>query len=204
MPPFDEGEVKTGNISDPWKKADKIADRRAAHEANWLAGASLRPETGKILAIGALGEGSESPLLLHVRQSNEAEIIKTFWEFLQSTQQMDGQAFCGWSIFHFDLPFLVIRSRILGVALPPQLRQGRYFNPARFMDLQDDWLLGRSRYEVTCSLDYVARALGCGGKAGEGKDFGPLYASDEKAALEYLSNDLAITQRIARKLGVMQ
>jgi hypothetical protein len=104
---------------------------------------------------------------------------------------------------HFDLPFLVLRSRMLDVPVPPLLRAGRYFSATRFCDLQEEWLLGRPRSEVKCSLDYVARALGCGAKTGQGKDFADLYAVDEAGALSYLENDLRIAQKIAQKLGLM-
>ena len=63
--------------------------------------------------------------------------------------------------------------------------------------------MGRPRSEVKSSLDYVAKALNCGQKTGEGKDFGALYVADEKAALAYLENDLKIAQNIAGKPGLL-
>lgn len=203
MPAFEEGEVKVGNIKDKDKIKEKLAERRASHEASWIDGAALRPETARVLAIGVLPFESEAPLILHVHQSDEADVIQSFWDFFLTTEASTGRQFAGWSIFHFDLPFLVLRSRMLDVPVPPLLRNGRYFSATRFCDLQDEWLLGRSRAEVKCSLDHVARALGCGAKSGQGKDFADLYAVDEATALNYLRNDLEITRAIAMKLGLM-
>ena len=202
MPAFEEKDVATGNLKDPEKIREKIAQKRAEHQAGWNENAALRPETGKILAIGILPLKAE-PIILHVRQSDERDIIQTFWEFMVTTEQATLRPFAGWSIFHFDLPYLTIRSRILGLPVPPHIRQGRYFNATRFCDLQDEWLMGRPRSEVKCSLDYVAKALNCGQKTGDGKDFGALYVADEKAALAYLENDLKIAQNIAGKLGLL-
>jgi hypothetical protein len=203
MPAFEEGEVKVGNIKDEQKIKEKRAERRASYEAAWIDGAALRPETGRVLAIGILPFKAEAPLILHVHQSDEADVIQSFWDFLLTTEASTGRPFAGWSIFHFDLPFLVLRSRMLDVPVPPLLRNGRYFSATRFCDLQDEWLLGRSRAEVKCSLDHVARALGCGAKTGQGKDFADLYSVDETAALDYLRHDLDITGKIAIKLGLM-
>jgi hypothetical protein len=205
MPPFDESEVRTGNIKDADKIAAKVSDLRVAHERSWLKSSALRPETGHVLAIGLLPTRKEdSPLIFHVHQSNEADVLLSFWDFLESTQQATGQHFIGFAIFHFDLPFLVIRSRILGVPVPLNLRVGRYYNATRFIDLQEEWLAGRSRNDTKCSLDYVAKALGVGEKSGTGDKFESLYNANEAQALAYLENDLNLAKGVARKLGLIQ
>jgi hypothetical protein len=200
MPVFDEKEVKTGNIRDDEKIRAKVAERRASHEKDWLESAALRPETATVLAIGILPEKGE-PLLLH--GTGEAEILQSWWDFLETTYQKTGKQFGGWSIFHFDLPLLIIRSRILGVGVPQAVRQGRYFNATRFLDLEEQWIMNRPRNEVKHSLNYVAKALDCGEKTGEGSNFSLLYNLDQKQALAYLSNDLLLCQKVARKLGFM-
>lgn len=203
MPPFDEAEVKVGNMKDPDKISAKQSDRRQAHERSWLNDSALRPETGHVLAIGLLPTRTEDPLILHVHQTSEADILQSFWDFLESTQQTTGQAFTGFAIYHFDLPFLIIRSRILGIAVPLGLRVGRYFDARRFTDLQEEWLLGRSRNDTKASLDYVAKALGVGEKVGHGSEFESLYSASEAQALAYLKNDLDLAKGIARKLGLI-
>ena len=146
----------------------------------------------------------ERPLIFHVHQSSEADVLQSWWEFFESTQQATGQKFMGFAIFQFDLPFLVIRSRILGVRVPIGLRVGRYYNAARFADLQEEWLAGRMRNDTRASLDYVAKALGVGEKVGHGSAFENLYNADEGAALAYLENDLALAKGVAKKLGLIR
>jgi hypothetical protein len=205
MPPFEESEVRVGNIKDEDKIRAKVVDRRVAHERSWIESSALRPETGHVLAIGILAtRKEESPLIFHVHQSNEADVLQSFWDFLVSTQEATGQAFIGFAIFHFDLPFLIIRSRILGVPVPINLRVGRYFNATRFTDLQEEWLTGRSRNDTKCSLDYVAKALGVGEKSGSGHAFESLYSVNEGQALAYLENDLNLAKGVARKLGFIR
>lgn len=207
MPAFEETEVRTGNIKDPDKIKDKLTDRRLAHERSWLEASALRPETGHVLAIGTLAtrlEATQPLLIFHVRQSSEPEILQSFWEFLESTQQITRQAFVGFAVFHFDLPFLVIRSRILGVPVPVGLRVGRYYDARRFVDLQEEWLAGRTRNDTRASLDYVAKALGVGEKIGHGSAFESLYRADEAQALDYLSHDLTLSKGIAQKLGLIR
>ena len=204
MPPFDEAEVKVGNMKDPDKISAKQSDRRLAHERNWMEDSALRPETGKVLAIGLLPTRKEEELIFHVHQTNEADVLQSFWDFLASTQQATGQAFIGFAIYHFDLPFLIIRSRILGVAVPLGLRVGRYFDAHRFIDLQEEWLTGRSRNDTKCSLDYVAKALEVGEKTGKGDAFESLYSANEAQALAYLRNDLDLAKGIARKLACIK
>ena len=202
MPPFDE-RGQGGNLKDRTRSA-KYMDRRH-HERSWMNGAALRPETGHVLAIGCLATREEKPpLIFHVHQSEEKEILQSFWEFLVSTQDATGQAFIGFAIFHFDLPFLIIRSRILGVPVPINLRVGRYYNATRFIDLQEEWLQGRSRNDTRCSLDYVSKALGVGEKSGTGDEFESLYSANEAQALAYLAHDLDLAKGVARKLGFIR
>jgi Predicted 3'-5' exonuclease related to the exonuclease domain of PolB len=205
MPPFDPDEVKVGNMVDPDKIKAKINGARLMHERNWLHDCALRPETGHVLAIGMRMTRTGEDLILHVNESGgESEVLRTWWDYLESTQKSAPQMFIGFACFHFDLPYLILRSRILNVPVPIKLRIGRFFNAERFVDLQDEWLLNRSRNDTKCSLDYVAKAMGIGEKSGSGTDFEKLYRSDQTSALDYLRNDLMITEGIARKLGFVR
>jgi hypothetical protein len=201
-----------GNLKDQEKIVSKITERRRYHEKSWLDESALRPETGHVLAIGMLStrgwpgpSDDQPPLIFHVQEAgSEKDVLLSFWDFLESTYKATGQAFTGFAIFHFDLPFLVIRSRILGVPVPLNLRVGRYFNQTRFCDLQEEWLCGRSRNDTKCSLSYVARALSVGEKSGDGKDFENVYNLDTSRALAYLRNDLDLAKGVARKLGLVR
>jgi len=198
MPAFEESEVKTGNLG-PDKAREKIESARANHEADFLDKAALFPETGKVLAIGI--KHCEEVTLLHVNANGgEANLLKTFWMMVEESRTV-GNLWMGWNIFQFDLSFLVIRSHILGVRVPAGLRRGRYWESTVFCDLMEEWLMGRNRQTVRCSLGYVARALGVGEKSGDGKDFAATYAQDEAKALAYLRNDIALTAGVGAKIG---
>ena len=197
IPPFLESDVKIGNLG-PEKAAEKIAAAKASHEADWLDRAALKPECAIILAIGIQGDKTT---ILHVKESkSEAAMLKTFWDIFTDSQKTNAQ-WAGWNILQFDLPFLVLRSRILGVQVPNGLRTGRYWSNSIFIDLMDEWLCGRNKNDVKCSLGYVAKALGVGEKSGDGSDFAVAYHRNPEKALDYLRNDLKLTAGVAEILG---
>lgn len=199
IPEFDPSEIKVGNLKDPDKIREKIESARATHEADWLAKAALRPEVAICLAIG-IQHGDETTILHVNGNGGEESIIKTFWMMLEESRA-GTPTWAGFCSNIFDLPFLTIRSIILGIPVPPRLRHGRYWNNDIFVDLQDEWLMGRNRQETKASLGYVASALGVGEKSGDGKDFAATYAQDEAKALAYLRNDIALTAGVGAKLG---
>ena len=54
LPPFDPAEVRTGNLKDPAKIAEKIAEAEANHRREFFDRAALDPLTGRVVAIGML------------------------------------------------------------------------------------------------------------------------------------------------------
>ena len=54
LPPFDPAEVKTGNLKDPAKIAEKLAEAEANHRRDFIERAALDPLTGRVIAIGML------------------------------------------------------------------------------------------------------------------------------------------------------
>lgn len=111
-----------------------------------------------------------------------------------------GWPLIGWNIFGFDLPFILRRSWILGVALPEWIRNGRYWDRC-FVDAMDVWACGNRDQAV--GLDLAAATLGVGRKSGSGAHFASLWGgSDEERAhaLEYLENDLRLTKSVAERI----
>lgn len=201
MPPFDPEEVKLGNLKDQAKIDEKIKEARDSHEKNWLDKAALRPETATILAIGYWD--SEKGVALNSIKGMDGEkgLIEDFWKRIGQWQRLTGRPMMGYNIEGFDLPMIVLRSRILGIHVPQNIRKGRYWNSDLFWDLRHDWLLGRKETEVKSSLDYVAKVFGLPGKTGSGKDFAQKFLNDEIGAYSYLWNDLHVTKQVAEKLG---
>ena len=99
-----------GNIQGRGQEAGpRFPSGRANHERDWLEGAALRPETANRPGALASSPRRAEPILLH--GTGEAEILPELVGFPgdQSTRRAASQ-FAGWSIFHFDLPVLIIRS----------------------------------------------------------------------------------------------
>ena len=208
LPPFDPAEVRTGNLKDPAKIAEKIAEAEANHRREFFDRAALDPLTGRVVAIGMLvfpeirgqrpevgAEGGECVIIGH---EDEARTLREFW---QHTQAEMGRMnpMIGFNIFGFDLPFLFRRSWKLRVPVPFGIRRGRYWGD-QMIDLRDAWQLGDR--QARGSLDSIAKHLGVGAKNGDGKAFAELWRSDRAKAEAYLRNDLELTAKIAYALGI--
>jgi hypothetical protein len=208
IPPFDPSEVKVGNMKDPALIAAKIAQAEASHRSTFVSNAALAPESGKVLAIGLAYIGDEGkPADFFALTGDEAEVLRSFWRIVSDslTGKTDRTLFVGFNSREFDLPFLVARSWVNSVSIPPAVFElrGRFPNwSSAFYDLRDLWILGRN--SGRSNLDTVARALTGEGKSGSGADFASDLASDPEAAIAYLRKDLELTCRVAYRMGLAQ
>jgi len=207
MPVFDPADVKCGNIKDPAKIAEKIAEAESNHRRDFIERAALDPLSGRVVAIGALvfdARGAAGPDFIKggqvviIGHDDEAQTLREFWSLMVGE---DGRLspLIGFNIFNFDLPFLFRRSWKHRVFIPLGLRRGRYWGD-HLVDLRDCWQLGDRMAKG--ALDSIARHLGVGAKNGDGKDFAGLWQSDRKQAEAYLRNDLELTAKVAGALGV--
>ena len=185
------------NLKDPAKIAAAIEEK---HD-EWLGKAALCASTGRVVAIGvstfpenALSIiGTENP-------ADEARVISDFWHIVHKNPS---SRLVGFNSNGFDLPFLMRRSMLLGIPFPHDIREGRYWS-RRCIDLMEAWTLGI--YGERISLDRLSKAFGLEGKNGHGADFCRLWEGtpQERAqARTYLLNDIALTVRLAVKLGVV-
>jgi hypothetical protein len=207
LPPFDPAEVKTGNLKDPAKIAEKIAEAEANHRRDFIERAALDPLTGRVVAIGVMtfdakgetptkfGKGGKFSIIGHV---DEAQTLREFWELTRG-EMGRLNPMIGFNIFGFDLPFLFRRSWKHRVPVPFGIRRGRYWGD-QLLDLRDAWQLGDR--QARGSLDSIARHLGVGAKNGDGKAFAELWWSDRKQAESYLRNDIELTALVANALGI--
>jgi len=221
---FNPASVKVGNLKDQAKIAAKIEEARAAHAdaaanyemtvasakathlASCIANAALSPLTGRVLAIGFQ---TEKGVAIEDGGGDEEDLLNRFWAMVAKCRAVAGgpKKMVGANIFGFDLPFLMRRSWILQVDPPSSVITGRYFSPM-FIDLCEVWLCGqRFGSGISASLDTMARALGVGEKPADvtGADFAKLWggtAEEKWMAVGYLKNDLAMTSRVAERLGV--
>ncbi len=199
LPPFDPAEVKTGNLKDPAKIAEKIAEAEANHRRDFIERAALDPITGRVVAIGVLADGHQADPFFIIGHEDEARTLTEFWELVRGDMGRINP-FIGFNIFNFDLPFLIRRSWKHRVPVPFGLRRGRYWCE-QLVDLRDAWQLGDR--QAKGSLDSIARHLGVGAKNGEGKAFAELWQSDRPKAEAYLRNDVELTAKVADVLGIL-
>jgi 3'-5' exonuclease len=210
LPPFDPNEVKLGNLKDPEKIAAKLAEAEANHRRDFVEKAALDAMTGRVLAIGMLylaphpgplpsAERGTAGEFVVIEHADEAQLLREFW--VRCEHEMGRlNVMVGFNTHQFDLPFLVRRSWRHRVALPWNLRRGRYWSD-QMIDLREAWQLGDR--QAKGSLDAIAKHLDVGTKNGSGADFARLWQSDRPKAVEYLRNDLQLTAGVAKALGVV-
>lgn len=202
VPPFDPAEVKTGNLKDPDKIAAKIAEAEANHRKDFFEKAALDPLTGRVLVVGLLlnAECETRPAEFKVLESeDEAALLREFWAVTRGEMGRINQM-VGFNTHLFDLPFLIRRSWKHRVQVPFGIRRGRYWGE-EMLDLRDAWQLGDR--QARGSLDAIAKHLGVGAKNGSGAEFAELWQRDRTRAVEYLRNDLELTEKVAIGLGCL-
>lgn len=197
LPAFDPDEVKVGNRK-PETAEKYIEEKRAEHKARVLERAALSAITGKVAALGIWdGDAGATGVILI---DEERRLIETFFtRFELGLGEMT--RWVGFNIEHFDIPFLLRRAWALGIRPPAGLVKGRYLT-SWFVDLMNVWRASTGERELI-SLGRLAQFLGQGNKDGTGAAFAALLYEDQAKAAEYLRNDLALTWRIAERLGVI-
>lgn len=224
FPAFDESLVKTGNLKDAAKIAEKIEQARAQHyidklahdcknttaESDYIAEvlskAALSPLTGRVLAIGYHYTEDDSTDVEYIGRPfgkdatlSEISVIANFWNYFEATDEHT--KIIGHNIHGFDLPFLIQRSWMLNIEVPRGVMNGRFFAP-KFVDTMAVWACGKAGSAGMTKLDTLAKAFGVGMKNGNGAMFAELLEKDRNAAIEYLKNDVAMTYEVARRMGV--
>jgi hypothetical protein len=203
MPAFDPAEVKCGNLKDPAKIAEKIAEAEANHRRDFFDKAALDPLTGRVIAIGmVLADGHQDfdeGKFVIIGHDDEARTLREFWEALRGDMGRVNPVI-GFNIHGFDLPFLIRRSWKHRVTVPFGIRRGRYWSD-QVCDLRDCWQLGDR--QARGSLDSIARHLGVGAKNGDGKAFAELWQTNRQQAEAYLRNDIQLTAKVADALGIV-
>lgn len=169
--------------------AIKIARNIAKQEEDWIESAALSPLTGYVLCVG-IKTKNDSDNFLVIEHPDEAMVLQEFWDYWCAFNHPH-RLFIGFSIKSFDLPFLIRRSWAHDVDVPKDVLFGRRWNE-RIVDLQEVWgCAGRNEY---IGLEQLSQFLGLGKKLGSGADFASLWESDKGKAIEYLANDINLTE----------
>lgn len=166
----------------------------------WKDKAALDAITGRIVCIGFSDNGNH-----RVIQGTETEMLTELFTTLTSAKESHAYGAIKIITYNgdaFDWLFIIRRAMLLGIEYPSWMRNGRYFNSI-MVDLRTEWAMG-DRSTSTGGLSGLARAFGIGEKLGSGKHFGKLWNEDREAALAYTLQDIALTEAIAMKMGVIQ
>lgn len=179
MPSFEP----PANIKDP----AKIAEREKAYKAQYIQEAALSPLTGKVIAIGYKYVGQAA---VNIICQEEWTMLTNFWDLTVNPMK----TLVGFNSNGFDLPYLMRRSWALGVRIPGHYRNRGKFWSELSIDLRDTWQLGDRNAKG--SLDSICRCFGLGQKNGSGEDFAKLWESDRAKAIQYLENDVLLTEKL--------
>lgn len=177
-----------------YKTNEAIARNLAEQESKWLADGALSAVTGRVLCVGILA-GERTTFYT---DSDEASILTSTWIEIKDAIR-SGCEVVGFCCKTFDLPFLVRRSWAHKLSIPPDVIQGRFFNPG-IIDVAERWACGGREPRDRISLDHLSKFLGTGAKNGEGADFARLWVEDRPKAMEYLKNDLLLTKAAYERL----
>jgi len=203
MPQFDEADVKLGNLKDEEKIRAKVEEAKKKHEEKFFENAALSAQTARVAIIGTCNgiEALED-------ESDDAErlLLCNWWSLVNKTLVGSANGFVGYYIKQFDLPFLVRRSWILGVRIPPFVWGWKKRGFAEeFIDLHEIWnCASYKNTESTGGLDGLCKLLGVKGKSGNGSEFAALWAKDKKAAIEYCRDDVRCVIDCAKQMGVAE
>lgn len=204
-----------------WKEETKLAKYEESKAKAWetfVDKAALSPITGRVLAIGF---ASDKGAKVVDGGGDEAALLAEFWGMYSKSRgsRPSPRKMFGWNIHGFDLPFILRRSWLHGVAIPRGVRDDndRYWDSI-FVDLMQRFSAGE--WKAYHKIDDVARFFGVPEKPKEshflhsvqrevelcGKNF-HLYWHDtpeNKAhAIRYLLNDLEMPRLIGLRMGVV-
>lgn len=153
-----------------------------------IAGAWIAP-SGAIQRLAALGTPSAS----------EAELVGEFFRIVGERHPQ----LVGWNSGGFDLPVLVYRAMVHGIAAPGFYQYGepyhgyrKRFDEESHIDLMD--VLSFYGASARAKLDEMAQALGIPGKLGiDGGQVGELYAAGDVATIRsYCETDVLTTAMV--------
>lgn len=168
FPAFDPSAVKMGNIKQPELRLAKMQEAEASHKADEAAywtnardRAALNPLTAEALCIGLLPQGG-SITILGANGESERQLLTAFWDAFTNPHHIQ-EPFVFWSGNggsgdNFDPDFIIKRSWILGVTVPPGAFGERGYLGRRMVDAAQRYLMGKR--EAYCSLSNAAEQLG--------------------------------------------
>ena len=181
----------------PYFEAPKTYKDEAKIEAyiekkrdEYITKAALSPLTGRVLAIGVKTENERGVF----DYNDEKHTLKEFWKYFRHNNVA---IWVGHNSNTFDWPYLIKRSWKYNLTIPTGIKDGRWYRK----NIQDTMeLFTGGAYGERISLDRLGKFFGVGGKNGEGKHFAEMYFADKAKAIDYLYNDLDLTQAVWERM----
>jgi DNA polymerase elongation subunit (family B) len=189
-----------GNLKDPAKIAASIAER----DAERCEKMGLDWNLSRIVALGWTRNGTDTEVAALKDEDAERNAIAAFWAVYKSMPPHE-RRLCGFAIQTFDVPFLIQRSRYLGISAP-KIDKRKYDN----RDICDLFQIltfdnSQSTSIMSRSLKSFCRRFGIPLEdPTAGKDIAALIAADNWAAVEaHCASDVAATYALAKRIGVL-
>jgi hypothetical protein len=185
-------------LTDVLKIAADIAKKRAVARERL----PLDPNGCRIVALGFQSEYMDGPTVCAADFQSEKEMLQYFWS------EARGRRLVGFCSRRYDLPVLIQRSRMLGVAIPDWRNLIAPYGRSRgHVDLYDEWTLdGTIKGEIPNNLLTVCALNGIAipDDDSKGKDMAALVAAGDYAAIrQHCSRDVERTVALARALKVI-
>lgn len=142
-------DVKCGNLKDPAKIAEKVAEA----EADAIGKMALSPLYGRVCAFVVTDlENHYRHCIAYDSDLDESDLIKSFFDWFYTRNP----TLITWNGEGFDLPFVYKRAALLGIRpnIPLSVMTGRYDNP-HHIDLMKVW----AGFGQFSKLDDVAKAV---------------------------------------------
>ncbi|MCC6650657.1 MAG: ribonuclease H-like domain-containing protein [Candidatus Eisenbacteria bacterium] len=197
-------EALTEPVSAPvnYKDPEKIAAYIAEKQRDQIEKAALYPYTSRIIALGYCYETDEVNRVEVINnEGREATVLREFWSAVvgPSGNVLPLVTFNGRA---FDLPLLMVRSRLLGVPNAPELNVDRYRSP--HPDLLD--ILTFRGALPARSLTWFATRFGLNtSDAFSGREIAQLYEDGNWDAIRsHCDSDVTLTRQLAERLGVVR
>ena len=187
-----------GELEKMWIDAFAESKKEECAIEQWLK-TSFDGSKGQICAISFRIDGESIDFHDSCNPDLEADMLRRFWEAVNSDTRNGSQPYFVAHYAKFDLPFLYHRSVILGVKIPvklfPHARSGR----THFCTME-----GWAGYNNSIKLDVLAKCLGLIGKDMEGMDGSKVWPEYELGNIEkisrYCGDDVRILDSVYRKM----
>lgn len=192
-----EPEIKTGNLKDPAKIAEKIAEAKAEQ----IGRMALSPLYGRVCAwVGAEDENAMSfDCIREESDAEEARVIELVFTIIA------GKRVVTYNGNGFDLPFVYRRAVMLGIdirqyGVPTLAEMTARYNNKHHIDLMQVWC-GFGNFE---KLDNIAKALLEDQKIEiDFRDFPELIQTPEgrERLIAYCQQDVMLTMKLWNRIA---